>query len=54
MVNALRVVYFGTPAFAVPSLERLIASRHQVVAVVSQPDRPRGRGQRVQPRVSSR
>lgn len=49
MVNALRVVYFGTPAFAVPTLERLIASRHQVVAVVSQPDRPRGRGQRVQP-----
>ena len=49
MVNALRVVYFGTPAFAVPTLERLIASPHQVVAVVSQPDRPRGRGQRVQP-----
>ena len=49
MVNALRIVYFGTPAFAVPTLERLIASPHQVVAVVSQPDRPRGRGQRVQP-----
>lgn len=49
MVNALRVVYFGTPSFAVPTLERLIASPHQVVAVVSQPDRPRGRGQRVQP-----
>jgi methionyl-tRNA formyltransferase len=42
-------VYFGTPAFAVPSLERLLASRHDVVAVVSQPDRPRGRGHHLQP-----
>jgi methionyl-tRNA formyltransferase len=41
----LRVVFFGTPAFAVPTLQRLISSRHQVVAVVTQPDRPRGRGQ---------
>jgi methionyl-tRNA formyltransferase len=46
---ALRVVFFGTPAFAVPTLERLFASTHEVVAAVSQPDRPRGRGQRVQP-----
>jgi len=45
----LRIVYLGTPAFAVPSLEALIRSRHEVVAVVSQPDRPRGRGQQVQP-----
>lgn len=45
----LRIVYFGTPAFAVPPLEALVQSRHQVVAVVSQPDRPRGRGQQVQP-----
>jgi len=43
MVN-LRIVFFGTPAFAVPSLETLQRSRHQVVAVVTQPDRPRGRG----------
>jgi methionyl-tRNA formyltransferase len=43
----LRLVYFGTPAFAVPALEHLLASRHAVVAVVTQPDRPRGRGQRV-------
>src|SRR5262249_3505312 len=40
----LRVVFFGTPAFAVPTLEALLASRHQVVGVVTQPDRPRGRG----------
>jgi methionyl-tRNA formyltransferase len=43
------IVFFGTPAFAVPSLEALIGSRHQVAAVVSQPDRPRGRGQQLQP-----
>ena len=41
---ALRIVYFGTPAFAVPTLAALIRSRHPVVALVSQPDRPRGRG----------
>jgi methionyl-tRNA formyltransferase len=41
-------VFLGTPAFAVPSLEVLIRSPHQVVAVVSQPDRPKGRGQQLQ------
>jgi methionyl-tRNA formyltransferase len=45
----LRIVFFGTPAFAVPSLQALIASRHRVVGLVSQPDRPRGRGHQVQP-----
>jgi methionyl-tRNA formyltransferase len=47
MVSALRIVFFGTPAFAVPSLRDLLASRHQVRGVVTQPDRPRGRGQKV-------
>jgi len=47
--GALRVIYFGTPAFAVPTLRALLASRHQVVALVSQPDRPSGRGQHVAP-----
>jgi methionyl-tRNA formyltransferase len=42
----LRVVFFGTPAFAVPAFEALLASRHPVAGVVTQPDRPRGRGQR--------
>ena len=46
---SLRILFLGTPAFAVPSLEALIQSRHQVVAVVSQPDRPKGRGQQLQP-----
>ena len=40
-------MFFGTPLFAVPSLERLIESPHEVVAVVTQPDRPRGRGHKV-------
>jgi methionyl-tRNA formyltransferase len=44
---ALRVVFFGTPGFAVPTLDRLLASSHRVVSIVTQPDRPRGRGQRV-------
>lgn len=45
----LGVVYFGTPEFAVPTLRALLDSRHRVVAVVSQPDRPKGRGQRLTP-----
>ena len=39
----------GTPQFAVPSLERLAAGRHSVVAAVTQPDRRSGRGQRLRP-----
>ena len=45
--SALRVVFFGTPSFAVPTLNALLASRHAVVAAVTQPDRPRGRGQKL-------
>ena len=45
----LRIAFFGTPEFAVPTLQKLIDSRHDVVAVVSQPDRPKGRGQKEQP-----
>jgi methionyl-tRNA formyltransferase len=48
-VAPLRIVYFGTPEFAVPTLRALIESRHPVVALVSQPDRPRGRGHRLSP-----
>ena len=40
----VKVVFFGTPAFAAPTLERLLASPHDVAAVVTRPDRPRGRG----------
>ena len=44
-----RIAFFGTPAFAVPTLESLLASDHRVPVVVTQPDRPRGRGQKVVP-----
>jgi methionyl-tRNA formyltransferase len=45
--GALRIAFFGTPDFAVPTLDALLASAHPVVAVVTQPDRPRGRGHHV-------
>jgi methionyl-tRNA formyltransferase len=47
--QVLRIIYFGTPAFAVPTLQRLLASRHTVASVVSQPDRPKGRGHHLVP-----
>ena len=45
----VKIAFFGTPAFAIPSLSKLIASSHRVVAVVTQPDRPRGRSQQLAP-----
>jgi methionyl-tRNA formyltransferase len=45
----LRVAFFGTPEFAIPTLTALMASRHRVVGVVTQPDRPRGRGHHLSP-----
>jgi methionyl-tRNA formyltransferase len=43
----MRLVFMGTPEFAVHSLDRLIADGHSIAGVVTQPDRPRGRGLRV-------
>lgn len=43
----MKLVFMGTPAFAVPSLEAVIAAGHHVAAVVTQPDRPFGRGGRM-------
>ena len=40
----MRIVFFGSPEFAVPGLDALLDAGHEVVAVVSQPDRPAGRG----------
>jgi methionyl-tRNA formyltransferase len=40
----LRIVYLGTPEFAVPPLERCLAADHEIAAVYTQPDRPKGRG----------
>ena len=45
----MRLVFLGTPAFAVPTLERVVEAGHQVAAVVTQPDRPSGRGQNPAP-----
>jgi methionyl-tRNA formyltransferase len=44
----LRLVFFGTPEFAVAPLKALLASQHEVVAVVTQPDRHKGRGRKMQ------
>jgi len=41
----VRIVFMGTPAFAVPPLSSLAAAGHDILAVVAQPDRPAGRGQ---------
>ncbi len=43
----MRLVFLGTPAFAVPSLEALVAAGHETAAVYTQPDRPKGRGGQV-------
>ena len=48
-MRCLRVVFFGTPDIAVPTLEALLAGPHDVVGVVSQPDRGRGRGRKLSP-----
>lgn len=42
----MRLIFMGTPGFAVPSLERLVEAGHDVIAVYTQPDRPKGRGQK--------
>ena len=44
----MRLVFTGTPQTAVPSLEALLASRHDVVAVLTRPDAPAGRGRKVE------
>ncbi|HWP85180.1 MAG TPA: methionyl-tRNA formyltransferase [Terriglobia bacterium] len=49
LLTAMQIVFAGSPQFAVPTLEALAASRHNLRAVVTQPDRPAGREQRLQP-----
>ena len=43
--SPVRAIFMGTPEFAVPALERMVAAGHAVTAVFTQPDRPKGRGQ---------
>jgi len=47
MKNRQKIIFMGTPDFAVPSLKALHNSGHEVALVVTQPDRPKGRGQKV-------
>jgi methionyl-tRNA formyltransferase len=49
MTEPVRIVYMGTPAFAVPALTRLYEAGYDIVYVVTQPDRPRGRGHKLLP-----
>ncbi len=49
VTSPLRVAFAGTPQFAVPALAALLASRHKVVGVLTQPDRPKGRGRQLAP-----
>ena len=44
----MRIIFMGTPDFSVPTLETLIRSRHEVIGVVTQPDKPKGRGKEIQ------
>lgn len=43
----MKILFMGTPDFSVPSLEAVVAAGHEVVAVVTQPDKQRGRGKTV-------
>lgn len=43
----MNIVFMGTPDFSIPSLEILLKSKHNIIAVVTQPDKERGRGQKV-------
>ena len=45
----MRIIYMGTPEFAVPALDALMAAGHQIMAVYSQPPRPAGRGKALRP-----
>ncbi len=44
-----RVIFLGTPAFGVPTLRELLAAGEDVIAVITQPDKPQGRGQKLSP-----
>ena len=45
----MKIVFMGTPDFALPSLKKIIESKHNLVAVVTAPDKERGRGKQVSP-----
>ena len=43
----MQIIFMGTPDFAVPTLNALVEAGHEIIAVVAQPDRPKGRGQKM-------
>jgi len=49
MHKDIRMIFMGTPEFALPSLKKLIKTGYNIVAVVTQPDRPKGRGRKIKP-----
>ncbi|HSO67220.1 MAG TPA: methionyl-tRNA formyltransferase, partial [Desulfatirhabdiaceae bacterium] len=49
MKSSRRIIFMGTPDFAVPALDALYRSTHDVVMVITQPDRPVGRGKKILP-----
>jgi methionyl-tRNA formyltransferase len=46
-MNELKIIFMGTPEFAVPSLELLVENKFNIVAVITAPDKPHGRGQKL-------
>ncbi|MGX7835647.1 methionyl-tRNA formyltransferase, partial [Campylobacter fetus subsp. venerealis] len=49
MKKDLRIIYMGTPEFAVPALELLVKNDWNIVGVITAPDKPKGRGQKLVP-----
>lgn len=45
----MRIIFMGTPEFSLPSLKAILQSKHQLLAVITQPDKPRGRGRKLAP-----
>ena len=43
----MRIIFLGTPAFAIPALDEIVNSKHEVIAVVTQPDKPNSRGNKI-------
>ena len=47
MIRKAKIIFFGTPNFAIPTLKSLINSKYSVLAVVTTPDKPQGRGNKI-------
>ncbi len=49
IIQHMRVLFMGTSEFAIPALKELVAHKHEIIGVVTQPDRPSGRGKKLKP-----